>query len=520
MSLSLDPNDYTPEQIREFKADNERRVREAAQRGDVHIDGMPLKVTLELTADCNFFCRMCEFPAPRESGRKKGYELSMPVDKFDEVIVPNVFPYALVVNLTVVGEPLMVPYLDRVLEIAKASQTKIEFITHGQFLDEAMIEKIGPHAAGIVVSFDGGTRETFNRIRIGGDFNVITRNMLAFQRWREEIPEGEWRPYFHMNSTLMRENIHELPAMVRLAHELGVDKFNGALMIAFSPKMAKSSLLTQKALANEAFARAAAVADELGQFAEFPAAFPGVTEEEMAAVVFPPVDLPDGPLPHLKDALAGGALPDLNIDAARPEESFHEVGANIPQPDADGNINFVPLDEIGGTSQVEAASALQVVQGQEALNRERAFGSPLQQSPDERREQAQARMAMSAALETAGPGPGPGEADHLGYGIAAEPEEQDGHYTCKFLWNEVFISLAGDVAPCCIQGRPVVGNINEQELSSIWNGPAMKEMRERLLKGDPIPCCKDCNYNTQLGKGEYREDTLIIPERAQRRKEL
>ncbi|NRA96083.1 MAG: SPASM domain-containing protein [Planctomycetes bacterium] len=518
MSVSLDPNDYTPEQIREIKSGNERRVREAARRGDVHIDGMPLKVTLELTADCNFFCRMCEFPAPRESGRKKGYELTAPVEKFNETIVPNVFPFALVVNLTVVGEPLMVPYLDRVLEIAEVSQTKLEFITHGQFLDEAMIEKIGPHAAGIVVSFDGGTRETFNRIRVGGDFNVITRNMLAFQRWREKIPEGGWRPYFHMNATLMRENIHELPAMVQLAHELGVDKLNGALMIAFSPKMAKSSLLNARALANEAFARGRAVAEELGQYAEFPAPFPNVSEEEAAAVEFPSVDLPDGPLPHLKDALAGGPLPDLKIQAAKPEESLHELGANIPDPDAEGNISFVPIDEIDGTSQMDAAAATQVVEGQDEFSKERAFGSPLQQSPDERREQAQARMAMSDGLGT--DAQASSGADHPGYGVAAEPNEEEGRYTCKFLWNEVFISLTGDVAPCCIQGRPIVGNINDQDLASIWNGPAMKEMRERLLTGDPIPCCKDCNYNTQLGKGEYREDTLIIPERIQRRKQL
>ncbi len=517
-SFSLDPNDYTPEQIRSLKADNERRVREAAARGDVHIDGMPLKVTLELTADCNFFCRMCEFPAPRESGRKKGYELTTPPGEFDSLIVPNVFPHALVVNPTVVGEPLMIPYLDHVLEVAAASQTKIEFITHGQFLDDAMIEKIGPHAAGIVVSFDGGTRETFNRIRIGGDFNVITRNMLAFKRWRDSREEGEWRPYFHMNATLMKENIHELPTMVRVANQLGVDKFNGALMIAFSPKMARSSLLNHKALANAAFERARTVAKEIDQFAELPAAFPGVSAEEVAAAGLEEPDLPNGPLPHLAAALEGGSLPDLDVEASSPEESLHELGANIPEPSADGSIEFVPLEEIGGVSQAEAAAATQVVDEQEALNKERAFGSPLQQNPGERREQAQARMAMSDAV--GGGCVAPKENPPLGVGVAAEPAQEDGHYTCKFLWNELFVSLSGDVAPCCIQGRPVVGNIHEQDLSAIWNGPGMTEMRERLLKGDPIPCCKDCNYNTQLGQGEYREDTFIIPDRAGRRKEL
>jgi len=517
MTLSLNPADYTPEQIRAHKAENERRVREAAQRGDFRIDGMPLKVTLELTADCNFFCRMCEFPAPREDGRKKGYGLSMPLEQFNDVIVPNVFPYALVVNLTVVGEPLMVPYIDSVLEIAAASQTKIEFITHGQFLTEEVIEKIGPHAAGIVVSFDGGTRETFNRIRIGGDFNVITRNMLAFHRWREALPEDAWRPYFHMNATLMKENIHELPTMVRVANGLGVDKFNGALMIAFSPKMAKSSLLNNKALANAAFERARVVADEIGQYAEFPAEFPGVPAEEVAGAELQEPDLPDGPLAHLADALKGGPLPDLEIEASRPEDSLHEVGANIPDPNAEGAIEFVPLEEVGGVSQTDAASRTQVVQGQEALNRERAFGSPLQQSPDERREQMQAKMAMSDGGQCAA---APDKDAHLGYGVPAEPKDEDGGYTCKFLWNELFVSLTGDVAPCCIQGRPVVGNIFEQDLGSIWTGEGMREMRERLRKGDPVPCCKDCNYNTQLGHGEYREDTLIIPDRVNRRKEI
>src|SRR5688572_5510580 len=105
---------YTPEQIAGYKRDNERRVRDAAHRGDIFIDGQPLKVTLELTADCNLYCRMCEFPTPREAGRGR-YDMDMPLQTF-RMLAPQVFPHARLVNLTVVGEPLMVPYLDEVLE--------------------------------------------------------------------------------------------------------------------------------------------------------------------------------------------------------------------------------------------------------------------------------------------------------------------------------------------------------------------------------------------------------------------
>jgi|GEM_PF-1975963 MoaA/NifB/PqqE/SkfB family radical SAM enzyme len=466
---------YKPEEILGYKADNERRVREAAQRGDLFVDGMPLKVTMELTADCNLFCRMCEFPSPREEGRKKGYELDMRTELFD-VLAPQVFPHALMVNLTVVGEPMMVPYLDRVLEQARDWNTKIEFITNGMLLDQAMIERVGPETAAMIVSFDAGTRRTFNRIRIGADFDVITLNMLLFDRWRKARPEGQYRPALHMNVTLMRENVEELPTLVRVAQLLGVDRVNCAWMIAFNEKIADSSCFRHKALANACLRRAHAVADELGMDLVTPAEIPGVSEAEIAAVQVNEPNLPDGPLPHLREMLAGGAAPSITAAPASAEDSFHAIGANIP-----GTSDAALLDELNGAT----------------LQHERAFGSPLQQSADERRLQGQ--MAAAAT-------PLPS----LGVGIPAEPAQGTGRYTCKFLWNELFVSLTGDVAPCCIQGRPVVGNIHKEPLSLIWNGPGMQEMRKGLLEGNPIPCCKDCNYNTQLGQGEYREDTFFI----------
>ena len=172
------------------------------------VDGQPLKLTLELTADCNLYCRMCEFPVPRERGRGR-YDMDMPLETF-RMLVPQVFPHARIVNLTVVGEPLMVPYLDEVLAECRNWQTKLELITNGMLLDRKMIERVGPETACMIISFDGGTRRTFNRIRIGGDFNVITRNMWLFHRWRSKRPPETW-PGFHMAVTLMRENIEELP---------------------------------------------------------------------------------------------------------------------------------------------------------------------------------------------------------------------------------------------------------------------------------------------------------------------
>ncbi len=444
-----DASRYTPEQIAAYKSDNERRVREAARKGDVFVDGQPLKVTLELTADCNLYCRMCEFPVPREQGRGR-YDMDMPVQTF-RALVPQVFPHARIVNLTVVGEPLMVPYLDEVLQECRNWQTKLEVITNGMLLDPKMIRRVGPHTACMIISFDGGTRRTFNRIRIGGDFNVITRNMWHFHQWRSKLPPSVW-PGFHMAATLMRENIEELPAMVEIAHLLHVDKLVAAWMIAFNDKLADSSLLRHRALANKCLRLAKQRARELGVEVVLPAEFPDISEDEIAAVTLRLPNLPDGPLPHLRGLMSGAEVPtDEFVDA--------------PLPDAEA-----------------VASA--------------ADASPAPHlSKDE--------MARQAVMNFAVPPAEPAVAVESGPGGSAR-------YTCKFLWNELFVNVSGDVAPCCIQGRPVVGNVHEANLADIWNGEAMKVMRDRLLQGDPIPCCKDCNYNTQLGQGAYREDTYFV----------
>ena len=474
---------YTTEQILHYKADNERRVREAAERGDVFVDGMPLKVTMELTADCNFFCRMCEFPVPREDGRKKGYDLHMRTELFD-LLSPQVMPHALVVNLTVVGEPLMIPYLDRVIEQAQEWITKIEFITNGQLLDRSMVEKVGPWTSAMIISFDGGTRRTFNRIRTGGDFDVTPKNMRVFDRWRKSLPEGSWKPGLHLNVTLMRENIEELPTIIRIAKLLDVNRVAAAWMIAFNDKMAQSSCFRHPALANASLREARRVAEELGVSVGLPAEIPGPSETEIASTVLREPDLPDGPLPHLRSMLAGGEEVEIISMPAAIDEAFHEY---TPPPTA-GPAGLASE----GLREVNVHTHAQ----------ERAFGSPLQQSADERRLQAQ--VAANAVSEP------PASPPTLGYGHAAEPKLEGSRYTCKFLWNELFVNISGDVAPCCIQGRPIVGNILQQVLATTWHGPPMREMRERLVQGDPIPCCRDCNYNTQLGQGTYRTDTFFI----------
>ena len=68
---------------------------------------------------------------------------------------------------------------------------------------------------------------------------------------------------------------------------------------------------------------------------------------------------------------------------------------------------------------------------------------------------------------------------------------------CLALVQGIVILQNGDVLPCCedLNGKCVLGNINKQNLISIFNSKKRKQMIKLFLKGEKykIPLCKNCN---------------------------
>jgi radical SAM protein with 4Fe4S-binding SPASM domain len=71
---------------------------------------------------------------------------------------------------------------------------------------------------------------------------------------------------------------------------------------------------------------------------------------------------------------------------------------------------------------------------------------------------------------------------------------------CPFLWKQAIINWNGDVAPCCIPGHPVMGNVKKKPLRKIWNNELYLEMRKRLNTDNPFECCKHCFIGTPSDK--------------------
>lgn len=62
---------------------------------------------------------------------------------------------------------------------------------------------------------------------------------------------------------------------------------------------------------------------------------------------------------------------------------------------------------------------------------------------------------------------------------------------CDDPWTGYVIGANGDVAPCC-HALQRMGNIGEENLEAIWDGPRFRTFRTFLLSETPLPVCATC----------------------------
>lgn len=69
------------------------------------------------------------------------------------------------------------------------------------------------------------------------------------------------------------------------------------------------------------------------------------------------------------------------------------------------------------------------------------------------------------------------------------------HVECNFPWERMTVLWDGTVVPCCndYDRKLSLGNIKEQSLSEIWNGPEMVALRKEFISNQVTnPLCRHC----------------------------
>ncbi len=166
------------------------------------------------------------------------------------------FPHIETFQPSVSGEPLMSKGLDRVLEKAREYGVRTEYYSNGTLLNERMIRLILPTLGRLNISFDGATKETFERLRRGARWETVLANVKGAVAAASALP-AEQRPEIGFACTLMEPNIRELPDLVDLAGDLGLDFVNAAHVLPGTAEVQEESLFHHQDLARECIDRAA-----------------------------------------------------------------------------------------------------------------------------------------------------------------------------------------------------------------------------------------------------------------------
>ncbi|MEM7206090.1 MAG: radical SAM/SPASM domain-containing protein [Planctomycetota bacterium] len=183
----------------------------------------PLKLHLDLTADCNLECPSCPFTPPRAWARKNDPTriLHVGLDTLTQ-FASEVFPHIHAVCPTIAGEPMMYPFWPEFVELCREYGVCIETYTNGTYLDEASLAPLAGVLNELIVSMDGASPETFDVLRKPAKLHDVVARLHLVREWRASLTEAI-RPTVLINSTLSLPWVHELPAMVRLAADCGVD---------------------------------------------------------------------------------------------------------------------------------------------------------------------------------------------------------------------------------------------------------------------------------------------------------
>jgi len=194
------------------RANYERYMTSARRSADV--DYLPVKLDIENVSRCNLRCTMCvvsDWPKGKRAA-------DMPLDRFKRLIDEQTG--VVEIKLQGIGEPTMQG--DAYFEMIRYARSKhiwVRTTTNATLLHlrNNYRKLVDSGANEIQISIDGADATTYESIRRGAKFAMVTRNCRSINAYCAEL--GIIRT--KMWTVVQRANRHQLPALVQLAADLG-----------------------------------------------------------------------------------------------------------------------------------------------------------------------------------------------------------------------------------------------------------------------------------------------------------
>ena len=179
-----------------------------------------LTIRMDITNKCNLRCIMCHY--------KEEEIYSQPVKALTaeqlKHQLQDIAPYVSHIMLSCGFEPLMSKHFHEILHMLHTNYPHMEiaFCTNGMLLNskarKSIIENNVTH---VLLSLDGVTKNTVEKIRVGASFEKIISNIMALRDLKQKFKRNF--PQMFMDFVLMNSNINEAPAFVELCAALGIN---------------------------------------------------------------------------------------------------------------------------------------------------------------------------------------------------------------------------------------------------------------------------------------------------------
>jgi MoaA/NifB/PqqE/SkfB family radical SAM enzyme len=180
---------------------------------------LPRFLQVEPVGQCNLRCQMCPIQFRRD-GPPYGPPAFMDFELFARLL--DEFPDLEELQLQGLGEPMMHPRFFDMVALAAGRGIRVGTNTNLTLLTARRAELcITSGLAELHASIDGATAGTYERIRVRAHFDRIVRNLEGLVEARIRL--GVETPKIRMVVVAMRQNLHEFPDLVRLAHRLSID---------------------------------------------------------------------------------------------------------------------------------------------------------------------------------------------------------------------------------------------------------------------------------------------------------
>jgi MoaA/NifB/PqqE/SkfB family radical SAM enzyme len=174
----------------------------------------PFALQVETTANCNLRCTMCErtyWPVQHHA--------DMTLEQFRKII--DQFHNLTALSLTGIGEPFLNRDLTKMIRHAKSRGIFVTVTTNATLINEATAPDIITSGLGeLSFSMESANPTTFEKIRVGARFDRTITNIKTFIRAKDDMRSQT--PEVVLRTVAMSHTVHEVPGLVKLAHELGI----------------------------------------------------------------------------------------------------------------------------------------------------------------------------------------------------------------------------------------------------------------------------------------------------------